>query len=404
MHIIFVNYHSLACNSGGHILALARELSKIGITVTVFVPFAANAHIQSSITADGPECLEFSQFNTWLPSNLSSRLKKLIVAWTPRENVRRFVQEIQPQLHCPYFVHLEDHEYLITATHLGLRLNELLHFSDKKIDSRFTPDLRLSHPKRAPEFIAKSSGITALTQTLTNFAPAGHPNLVFWPGANNEFFKENTHVNFAKRHSLHIADNEIILVYPGSVHPMNRAEIRSLYLATVLLNRHGIPARLVRTGQDHIPVFDEDPPAISKYIINLGHLPTPKHVAEVLQMANYLVQPGRSDLFNDYRFPSKLPEFFATARPVLLPRSNLGLSVRDGLDAILLQRGDALEISDILMQLISNPSLAKILSERAGDFAKTHFQWPDIALRVMKFYNTIFQSNQPESNKNGLEN
>ena len=59
-----------------------------------------------------------------------------------------------------------------------------------------------------------------------------------------------------------------------------------------------------------------------------------------------LVQPGRPDAFNDYRFPSKLPEFLASGRPVMLPRTNIGLHLEDGVEALLLGHGDADEIAD----------------------------------------------------------
>ena len=58
-------------------------------------------------------------------------------------------------------------------------------------------------------------------------------------------------------------------------------------------------------------------------------------VRAVLASTDILVQPGRADSFNDYRFPSKLPEFFASRKPVILPRTNLGLAVRDWSGALL---------------------------------------------------------------------
>ena len=42
-------------------------------------------------------------------------------------------------------------------------------------------------------------------------------------------------------------------------------------------------------------------------------------VPRYMRLADVLVQPGRPDAFNDYRFPSKLPEFFACGRPGRAP-------------------------------------------------------------------------------------
>ena len=41
-------------------------------------------------------------------------------------------------------------------------------------------------------------------------------------------------------------------------------------------------------------------------------------------LADVLIQPGRADDFNDFRIPSKLPEFFAMGLPVVLPPTNVG--------------------------------------------------------------------------------
>ena len=47
---------------------------------------------------------------------------------------------------------------------------------------------------------------------------------------------------------------------------------------------------------------------------------------QLLVAADILVQPdGSPGPFNDYRFPSKLPDFFASGRPVVLPKTNIGL-------------------------------------------------------------------------------
>ena len=51
----------------------------------------------------------------------------------------------------------------------------------------------------------------------------------------------------------------------------------------------------------------------------------------LLRLADVLVQPGESNRFNTHRLPSKLPEFLASGRPVIMPRANLGLrAVRRG--------------------------------------------------------------------------
>ena len=87
--------------------------------------------------------------------------------------------------------------------------------------------------------------------------------------------------------------------------------------------------------------------AIERHVVRVPAQPR-SEVPRYMRLADVLVQPGRSNGFNDYRLPSKLPEFLATGRPVVLPATNLGRFLEDGEECILLRRGDALEIAAVI--------------------------------------------------------
>lgn len=387
MHIVFVVYHSLACNSGGHVLNLALALSSRGVDCSIFVPFAPDAVPLPSDTRS-VACRSFDQLEAWLNASSPHSSETLVVAWTPRENVRNFTGALLGRLPCRYVVHLEDNETLITSTHLGIQPEALLRLNETQLAPIISPDASLSHPIHAARFLRQSCGVTALMDTLLSSLPIGHRTHVFWPGADEAFFHVGP-VDYTRRRDLGIADDELVLAYTGNVHPMNQAEVRSLYLAVCILNRRGIPARLLRTGEDHVPVFIDPAPQLGRSIVHLGRLPAARDVADTLALANFLVQPGRSDTFNDYRFPSKLPEFFATGRPVLLPASNLGRFVRDTEHALVLTRGDGLEIAQHLARLKALPDESRKLGTSSRAFALTHFRWPDIAEKISLFYQSL---------------
>ena len=76
---------------------------------------------------------------------------------------------------------------------------------------------------------------------------------------------------------------------------------------------------------------------------------------DLLAAADVLVQPGGPSPFNDYRFPSKLPDFLACGKPVVLPATNIGRHLADGEEALLLRRGDAAEIFEAVRRLAGDP-------------------------------------------------
>ncbi|MGH8019007.1 MAG: glycosyltransferase family 4 protein [Opitutaceae bacterium] len=389
MNVAIVSYHGFASNSGGHIACLANALVQKGVHVTVFVPFGSDA---TTLHGDALySCRLYSELDDWLATAGGSPSRLLVIAWTPRENVRQFVGELRSKVPCKYVVHLEDNENVVTSINLGVHRHQLERMSPEELNERLSADSRLSHPHHFPQFIAESSGVTALMDTLSLFAKPGQPFHVSWPGFNNRFFFPRA-IDFTARRRLGIGDKEIVVTYTGNVHNANRREVLSLYLAILILNRRGIPARLIRTGDDYVPVLDDGLKEIRSHVIELGSVATQSEVAHALSMANALVQPGRCDDFNDFRFPSKLPEFFAMGRPVLLPATNVGRFVRDRVDCIVLQRGDAADIATNLEMIHADPGLSAALSKNAVDFAQRHFRWDAIAEDYLLFLQTVAQS------------
>ncbi len=68
-----------------------------------------------------------------------------------------------------------------------------------------------------------------------------------------------------------------------------------------VLNREGKKAVLVRTGQDMCNFLGTEEKWARQYSIELGHIPR-SLIPEVLSLAKVLIQPGRPDAFNNYRF------------------------------------------------------------------------------------------------------
>jgi glycosyltransferase involved in cell wall biosynthesis len=116
-----------------------------------------------------------------------------------------------------------------------------------------------------------------------------------------------------------------------------------------------------------------------------------------VRLADALVQPGRSGPFNDYRFPSKLPEFLATGRPVILPHANIGRYLRDEEECILLNNGDGLEIAAAIELLLGDPELRERVGRGGRAFATANFSWRRSARRLELLYERALERRGPNA-------
>jgi glycosyltransferase involved in cell wall biosynthesis len=269
----------------------------------------------------------------------------LIHVWTPREVARRITQQLLEMYSCPYIVHLEDSEDFLFETFRGEPLRALKHFPAFLANLVFAP--RLSHPLRYKEFLANASGVTVIIESLIKFCPVDIPNEIIWAGY-QEDLRWNMPVDLDFKHRLGLSDNELVVVYTGNVDIANRREVASLYQAIWLIRQRGFPIKLIRTGRNHVPFLDADLNRHMKdYCLELGHIPR-RTIPALLSIADALVQPGKPDQFNNYRFPSKLPEYLASGKPVILPKTNIGLYLKDQEDCLFLEKGDTSDIAQKL--------------------------------------------------------
>ena len=374
MKIALVNYHHLNSNSGLHIIALARELTRLSCRCAVYVPNGKS--IVREVTDDYIEVYDYADLSK------SPFVPDLIHAWTPRECVRKFVETMVERYHCPYVIHLEDNEEHLVKTALGLSERQYRAIQDAQLDVSI-PD-NFAHPKKYREFLSRAIGVTALIDKLLDFCPVGKKSLVFWPSFDSEFAALPL-PNEQRKRELGITNKDTVIVYTGNAHAANRDEVFSLYLAVGVLNRKGIPVRLIRTGMDYVSVIPEGCEELQSHCGDLGFVARGELPA-VLALANILVQPGRPDAFNEYRFPSKLPEFLISGRPVILPKSNIGHVLEDGVECLLLDRGGAIEIATLIEQLIRDEERARSIGAAGKAFAESNFSWERNAYALREFY------------------
>ena len=369
-----------------HIFSIANVLERSGIRCAVCVP-----NDVASVSEHGTPAFAVVSYADAYANGVrfpDGRGPDLIHAWTPRELVRKLTEHLAGVHDCPYIVHLEDNEEVILEVELGQTYGEIESQPIELLDLK-VPEHR-SHPVHYRTFLARAAAVTALMDRLLEFQPEGVPGLVFWPGF-DEAFRNPAPPSSRLLSRIRLQPDEKVLVYNGNVHAANAEEVHSLFLSVQALRRVGVPVRLLRTGFTHLDDkgWIEDAVA-SGAVVDLGFI-SRSEVPSLLSLATVLVQPGRPGRFNDYRFPSKLPEFFVSGKPVVLPKANIGRALRGGVEAVLMESGDAIEIAQLVERLFREPGQAARIGAAGREFALKRLSWNENVPPIIDLYKIVLR-------------
>lgn len=386
LNVLFVLYHDFRSNSAVHVHHFANNLANLGCDCVVSVPKRKNTI--SEIGNNLYKVTEFSEINNLKDLFLNKKEPDIVHVWTPREIVKNYCEKLIKMYKFKLFIHLEDNEEYLLEKFLQIPFKVLAQDHTALIPEN------LSHPIKYREFLASADGVTVIIDKLKQFVPKHIPTLTLWPGADTEnFFPRKADAQLADR--LDVPLKSVVLCYTGNVHAANQYEVRSLYLAVAMMNREGLPTVLIRTGSNFCDFLGSDGNWATKYSIELGFIDRAK-IPDILALADLLVQPGRPDPFNNYRFPSKLPEFLALGKPVILPAANIGCFMENMKDALVLPVVDALHIVDAVKLLLHDKGLYNELSCGAIRFVKNHLNWRKNSEKLKAFY-----ENPQEEQHNG---
>ncbi len=382
MNILFVNYGDFTTNSLNHIAGFANALCAAGHACVVAVPSARETisaiHAPLFIPATYAEVLAKPGL---FPD---ARPADLIHAWTPREGVRKFVLAYQRAVKTParVLIHLEDNERHLLEAYTGQTFADLRTAAPDAID-RWLVD-GLPHPLRHESFLRVADGVTHIVDKLREHIPAGIPAQLLPPPVDFSLYSPQP-ADPALRTELGLRPEEKILVFTGSNTFANEPEMRELYLAVALLNQRGTPTRLIRTGFNSPTFLASLAFDYKNFVLDLGFVEKAK-LPRLLALADVLVQPGHPGAFNDFRLPSKLPEFLAAGKPVVLPATNLALLMQDGREAVFLKTGAPEEIADTCQRLFADAPLCATLGQNAATFARAHFDAATNTRALAGFY------------------
>jgi glycosyltransferase involved in cell wall biosynthesis len=235
--------------------------------------------------------------------------------------------------------------------------------------------------------------VTVIEPRLVEMLPRSANTLLLEPGIDHQQFGQPLDPLRRQtiRSTIGVSPDACMLVYSGNVHPANVDEMRPLYEAVQTLRQCGRNISLVRTGTDYVAADFLDQARHDSGVIFLGQVER-TFLIDLLRCADLFVQPGKPGPFNDYRLPSKIPEFLAVGRPLILPRTNVGLQLRHGEDALLLDEGSSDEIVRHIQTILSDPALARRLAANAKAFAQERYQWKRQSRKLENFLTRIDRS------------
>lgn len=381
MNILFVNYGDFTSNSLNHIGAFANRLTLQGHACVVAVPEKP----ETISAVPGPLFTPVTYERALQPEPLFPNRQgaDVVHAWTPRENVREFtLAYLRQNPRAALIIHLEDNEVFLMESYARESLATLETWSDEALAARLSP--RLSHPVRFRNFLRVAHAATYITDRLLELVPEGKPAHRLLPGIDPALYQPAP-PDPALREQIGVKPEEKLLVFTGSTTFANLADVRTLLLAVRLINEGGTPCKLVRTGINPAQLDREIAALGGDHVIDLGFVEKAR-LGPLLALADALVQPGAADAFNDYRLPSKIPEFLCMGRPVIIPRANLAREMEDGRHALLLDTGTPTEIAEQCRRVFGDRVLAARLSAGALEFAREHFNLAANTDALARFY------------------
>ena len=390
LNILFILYHNFASNSAIHVHGFANAFAEKGHECLVAVP--DDKESATKIFGDNIKYtpVEFDEINVNNNLFTNNQGPDIIHSWTPRENVRKLALQLKNRFpDSKLIVHLEDNEESILEKHTRLPIKILKLIPNFILDSVMPESV--SHPVRYKEFLNTADGITVIMDTLLEFAPKNKKNSILWPIIDTETFFFPREKDDKLKQQYGIKETELIIVYTGNVHLSNAKEVRELYMAVGLANIKGISVKLIRTGIDLCQFIKKNDNWVREYCIELGYIPR-ETIPAHLSLADVLIQPGESDEFNDFRLPSKIPEFLAMGKPVAIPSTNIGRFLKNNEEALIMKKGNREEIVSIIKKIHNDKNTVDKIARKGRSFAVKNFSKRVITQKLEEFYKTIINS------------
>ena len=213
MNILFVLYGDLSSNSANPLTLYARELSKLGHTCAIAVPYHNEKFEEHN---DNPFRLVLYSEAITDPDSVfpDGRPADVLHVCTCRESVRRFVASYMPERPTPLVIYLEDHEPWISLKSLGVNEQDLYTHTEEEISNRLPQTL--SHPMLWDSFVGLADAVAIIQGKLQYLVPPWVYCDTVMVGVDFAFFSPKTpDPNLREQYGIN--PNERIIVYHGGI-------------------------------------------------------------------------------------------------------------------------------------------------------------------------------------------
>jgi len=389
MNILFACYGTITNNTGSQFAVIARELTQMGHHCIAAVPNLA--HDQSYSDSMKLPCVTYknalSQSTDLFPNHQSA---DIVVAITPREIIRRFVNDYFQDHNAPLVIHLEDNENELVERFTLRSIEEIRNLPHEQVHERIIPP-GLSCPVCWPEFLSIADGLTYIHPALQKLAPISLPSHPFSPAIDFDLFDPDKYCgNISKiRQKYDIAPDEKIVSYVGNTHAANIENIRSLYFIIHQLNQLGAKTRLLRTGYQNRDFNASLPFDARSFTTELGFIPR-LEVPSVIAAADLVIFPTQPDQYDNYRLPSSLPEHLAMGKCVITTGAGLGAELQDGQNAVIMGMEKTDPVTARCLELFTNASMRRTIGDGARAFAKERFHTNTVK-QLEQFYQSVLK-------------
>ena len=379
----------------------------------------------TSVLADGPRYLvrevkfEDGALEAPLVELIEAFEPEILHLWTPRHLPARVGLEAWSRSAARLVIHNEDdEEYILSkvATNRHFSADDLSLYRFLRQESYGPADLehqaeslnleflrqtlldpyawRWIHPLVTPVVEKIAAGVTSISPAYGRLLGerSSAPVRTLYPGVDLGRFAQGTN-RAALRRDLGVED-QTVLLYSGSIAAFHDFTSFLRGLPEVVKDYPEI--MVIQIGHNYIP--DVTGPlleelGLSSHVIFAGPVPHAL-MPEYLNLADLFLGVAASNQFNAHRLPSKIPEYMAVGRPIILANVGVASELDDVAEVVKLEGDSPEEIEEGFRRALALRPSWPAMGRRLQQKAERLFDWRRNAEHLISFYQEILESDQ----------